>query len=367
MLSIVSVLTASSSILNGNAQASDMPPYNYELYSNYINSSIDIDNVLNYIYQNQMNYIVPTLNKLKDFYKNVDTEDIIKNAFPLNYSIVNKELNYDISYDGKNYNYVSFNNNKLEDIKNNNILINSLRIVDQSNARDSNYGTIMDSNNKNGFRVLTEKDKQLISKYNSLLSDRFIINDNLINLVEKVVNNDNDNLENMLLISLKTTYNDQIKYIYDTRKKLEYFYENIDSENIIKNSYSDAYNSYTKDLNYIIVDTGGTYIFLDKDIELDHNMSIEEKIEKYVEKVRENNTIIFNFNIKNGGSSRDTDYGLIKDANSEYGYRKKTDEDNVLINNYTDLIGDNKAMDNSIIELFASISKNYKHNNTLKK
>ena len=88
-------------------------------------------------------------------------------------------------------------------------------------------------------------------------------------------------------------------------------------------------------------------------------------INKYIDLIERNNRIIAGFRIKASGNGRDPEYGVIPDSNSEYGFRRKTDEDKFLIDNYTLLVQNTYSVDYSILNLLNSVNQRVIKDRTL--
>ena len=317
-----------------------------------IKDDFGIDYVLKNIYQNQMSYLLPTIEKLKEFYNEEDKNNFIKDAYPNSYSVINNDFNYNVFYDGTGYNYIT-SGDYLEAIKNNDRLIRMLIIKRAGNARDTNYNIVSDPNSVLGFRSITSEENELIEKYSNILGKPYFLNENFISLIEKIKLGDTENIEGILFNSLKSFYNNQMEIIYNTRANLADFYSNKDNENFIKKSYINAYNSYNTDLNCYVIDYGGTYSFVDKDMYVNSDMDLNEKIVALTNLIRRNNIILHDFKIKRLGNARDTDYGLIWDGN---GYRVKNQADYEIIDKYSEMINNNGIINDSIIDLFDKLS-----------
>ncbi len=328
---------------------------------NFVTNSIDDINmslVLNSLYQEQMEYLVPTIDKLLEFYEHSDTENIIKIGFPEAYKAVKTDLNYYKIYNGVSYEYKSKNDVK-DAIINNNKIIGNLKIKPAGNGRDPEYGIIKD-NSELGFRIKTNKDKELIDNYTEIVGERFFVDQEILNLIDGLENT--NDIEDVLIKALKNTYNTQIKKIKLLRENLNPYYQDEDSEYFIKNSYTYAYDSYSKDLNYYRINYGANaYGYYPKyDFS---NVSNEELIQTYIDLIKENATIINNFNIERTGSARDTDYNMIKDGDK---YRIKTDKDKEFISKYTELLRGRVYSNSQLIKLF-EYSKNYNLKNNVSK
>ena len=346
---IAAILTALSMTLSsGIAMASNENNVDNNVSIESTISSNTIDSVLESIYQEQMEYLVPTIEKLKEFYENKDSKDIIKNGYKNAYNAINVDLDYSKIYNGLNYNYKPINTNLIEAIDRNNTIIYSLKIKALGNGRDPEYGIITDNNTPLGFRVKTEEDKKLIDEYTELVGDSYFADYNVLRLINAIDNN--DDIEELLITALDSTYDRQMSYIYETRENLKEFYEEKDINNIIKNAYKDAYNSYTEDLNAYYVSY--TKNFIDKYILENNQMTNKEIIDKYIELVKRNNRIISAFKIKPMGNGRDPEYGIINDDSTQLGFRAKTEEDYKLIDVYTNCLGKNNTVSYDTIRLF---------------
>ena len=311
----------------------------------YSDTNLSINNNLNDIYQKQMSYLVPTMNKVKEYFNNKDKKDIIKIGFPNAYLI--SKNNLDIKYNLSNEELLNI-------IRNNNRILSILSIKPFGNGRDPEYGIIHD-NSRLGFRKKTEEDKELINEFVSLIDYRAYVNNDILSLIDKI--NNNEYISDTLLSVLRSTYSKQINLILKNRESLKDFYENIDTKDIIKTSFPSAYESYTKDIDYI------KYSF-NQYVLNEVNVNENDLIDNYISAIKENNTIINNFKIKPAGNGRDPEYGIIYDSSSNLGFRKKTEEDKELINKYSDLVEiDN---DYNLISLL-SYAKDKKLNNDYQK
>lgn len=364
---IIAVLTALSLSLTNEviiAKAIDINNENNIVHNELNNKQFNIDYVMNDIYQKQMDYLIPTIEKLKDFYNERDTKDIIKNGYKNAYNVINTDLNYYKAYNGTDYDYISKEYNLFETIKKNNILINNLKIKSSGNGRDTDYGVIYDDSSELGFRLKTNEDIELIDEYTNIVKNNFILDNSLINLLERI--NNNENVNDLLLNVLEDYYERQMIYIDNTRNDLKEFYDNEDS-NLIKESYSDAYNSYSSDLNAFKVNYGSNYSFIDKDIANSEYLSNNELIEQYIYLIKRNNIIINNFKIKRNNSARDTDYNMIIDNNNELGFRTKTDEDKMIIDVYSNLINESYNIGDNLVIMIEDIYNYNKDNTMIKK
>ncbi len=313
----------------------------------YSTNDSRVDNILNNIYQKQMSYLIPTMKRINEFFNSKDKNDIIKIGFPNVYEI--SKNNLEIKYNLTSEELVNL-------IRENNCMISMLSIKPAGNGRDPEYGIIRD-NSELGFRKKTDEDKALINEFVSLIDYKAYLSNDVLNLVSKL--NSNEDISSTLLNALRSTYSRQISLILKNREALKDFYDNVDTKGIIKNSFTSAYESYTKELNYIKYPFN-QYVLNEIDV------SNEDLINNYMSAIKENNIIINNFKIKPAGTGRDPEYGIISDSNSELGFRKKTKEDIELINKYTDLV----EMDNdySLISLFDyAKDKKLKNDYTLKK
>ena len=348
---LAAILTAlSMSFSSGIVMAQDTKELvedNNLVYEDYLDENI-IESVLESIYQNQMEYLVPTISKLKEFYETKDTKDIIKNGYDYAYDVINIDLDYYVIYNGTDYTYRPKSINLMDAIEKNNMLIHSLKIKALGNGRDPEYGVIKDNNTELGFRIKTEEDKKLIDEYTEIVGESYFADENILRLINGIKNN--DDIEELLLAALDSTYDKQMAYIYEVRDNLKTFYEEKDSNNIIKEAYPNAYNSFNEDLNAYYVSY--TKNFIDKDILANNEMTNKEMIDKYIELVKRNNGIINSFRIKTLGNARDTDYGVIKDSKSELGFRIKTEEDKQLIDEYSECLKENNTINYDVIRLF---------------
>ena len=289
----------------------------------------NMDNVLDDLYQQQMNYLVPTVEKLKEFYSNVDTKNIIKTGYGNAYNVINTDLGYETrSYGYNSTVYISKNQDLVSELKKNNQLINSLKIKSTS-ARDTDYQMIFDGSN---LRLKTKEDNDLIDNYTNIVGYPITINENLINLLNDIKNKNYDNIDDEYLNALTEINQAQNKYIFSTKSKLKDFYENIDTKNIIKNGYNGAYNAYL-DNNYYNID-----------------FSDENEIESFLlESIKNNNNIITSMRI-NGITSRTPDYNVIVDPSAQMGIRQKTSEDKELIEQYSNIVGTPYVLPISVIK-----------------
>lgn len=348
---LTAILTAlSMSLSSGIVMAQDTKELvedNNLVYEDFLDENI-IESVLESIYQNQMEYLVPTISKLKEFYETKDTEDIIKNGYDYAYDVINIDLDYYVIYNGTDYTYRPKSINLMDAIEKNNMLIHSLKIKALGNGRDPEYGVIKDNNTELGFRLKTEEDKKLIDEYTEIVGESYFADENILRLINGIKNN--DDIEELLLAALDSTYDKQMAYIYEVRDNLKTFYEEKDSNNIIKEAYPNAYNSFNEDLNVYYVSY--TKNFIDKDILANNEMTNKEMIDKYIELVKRNNGIINSFRIKTLGNARDTDYGVIKDGKSELGFRIKTEDDKQLIDEYSECLKENNTINYDVIRLF---------------
>ena len=308
-------------------------------------SVIDVNNLnsnsLKDLYQYQMNYLYNTIEELKEFYLNEDKNDIIKNAYPNAYDVINYDFTKDAYYISMGQFIAKNEEDYAKLIIKNNELIRSLNIKSLGNGRDPEYGIIKDNNSELGFRKKTLEDKELINKYTDILGNPFIISSDLL----KVLSTDEVNEED-LLNALESVINNQINFIKSTQNKLRKFYDETDSKNIIKNAYDSAYLSYNSLIGVMYTTDGyGHY-----SVVRDNSLSTSELIKNYLDIIKENNILIGNFKIKSLGNSRDPEYGIIKDSSSELGFRKKTLEDKELINEYTDIVGNLNVLPISVIE-----------------
>ena len=162
-------------MIGGSMPALAAPEQPGEIYSNenYVDSAeIDTQKVLENLYVEQMNTLVPALENLKKFYTDVDTKNIIKTAYSYAYDAFQKPLNDSILLDEQTNvtnAYISLI------IRNNNIL----------NSIITSYGVIMDPNSEYGFRIKTEEDKNLIEQYSRIIENRPIISNDLLDLFIK--------------------------------------------------------------------------------------------------------------------------------------------------------------------------------------
>ncbi len=171
-------------MIGGSMPALAAPEQPGEIYSNenYVDSAeIDTQKVLENLYVEQMNTLVPALENLKKFYTDVDTKNIIKTAYSYAYDAFQKPLNDSILLDEQ----TNVTNAYISLIIRNNNILNSLRIKSAGNARDTDYGVIMDPNSEYGFRIKTEEDKNLIEQYSRIIENRPIISNDLLDLFIK--------------------------------------------------------------------------------------------------------------------------------------------------------------------------------------
>ena len=292
---------------------------NYD-YSN--SESFDVKRVIESLYQKQMNSLVPVLEELKQFYEQVDTNNIIKTAYKNAYEMINMDLDYMmVSYGVSNYyQFIPNSQDYLKDIIRNNQLLGSLRIKPSGSSREPDYGIIPDENSQLGFRKKTDEDKKLIDEYTNILNKAEYVDPSLISLIVAV--EQNEQIDDTLLTVLDSIYHNQNIYLNNVKTELTDFYENVDINNIIKEAYSSAYDAY----NMPIDDTG---LYENKDLN------------DYLNIISRNNLILSNLFIKTTSNARDTDYGVIIDKNSEYGFRIKTEEDKELLKKYSEIVGKN--------------------------
>ncbi len=296
--------------------------------------TIDTQKVVESLYEKQMNTLVPVLEELKEFYTNIDTDNIIKTAFKPAYEKVFTDLGYmKISYGSTSYyNYVPVSQDYLGEIFKNNELINALRIKPMGTARDPDYGIMTDPNSEMGFRTKTEEDRALIDSYTNILNKTKTINQSVISLIVAI--NNGEDLEDVLLYSLRSTYEEQRKYLNTILPELEKFYSEVDTQDIIKNGYNNAYEA----------------INMPTDEAVFNDM---EEIDAYLSLISRNNNILNSLRIEVAGTARDTDYGVIMDPSSQYGFRLKTEEDKALIEQYSNIIGQRPLVNNDLMTLFS--------------
>ncbi len=154
--------------------------------NNYIDEQIYND-ALDDIYQNQMSYLNSTQKLLQDFYKNVDTQGIIKNGYPYAYNAAFVDLNCEIiSYGTGAYAYISNNPDLLAEIVRNEKIISLLRIKAGDTARDTDYGVIIDPSVPVGIRFQTAEDKKLINEYTDRLGIPYSINQTTIQFLSNI-------------------------------------------------------------------------------------------------------------------------------------------------------------------------------------
>ncbi len=315
--------------------AENKPVENYSNESYVDFAEIDTQKVLENLYEEQMNTLVPALENLKKFYTDVDTKNIIKTAYRSAYEKVFTDLGYMIvNYGGTSYyNYIPATQDYLGEIIKNNNLINDLRIRPAGNAREPDYGIITDPSTALGFRTKTEEDRALIDSYSNILDKVKYIDNSVISLIVAI--NNNENIDEVLLYALKNIYEEQRNYLYSVKPQLENFYTDVDTKNIIKTAYSYAYDALK--------------IPLDDSILLDEQTNLTNV---YISLISRNNNILNSLKIKSAGNARDTDYGVIMDPNSEYGFRIKTEEDKNLIEQYSSIIENRPIISNDLLNLF---------------
>lgn len=310
----------------------------------------NIDNAIDSLYQSQMSYLVETQSKLRNFFETIDTKGIIKNAFPIAYSVAYAPLNAQAVSYGHGYNYMCNNENVLEEIMLNNKMLGALRIKPAGNARDTDYGIISDPTDEKGFRVQTEEDKQLINEFMDLVGDRYIVNQSLINVLSSAKNNEVN--EEEFNTALDEIYQSQMSYLIPAQERIRTFFETVDNKDIIKTGYSGAYNAAYADLECEVRNYGiGAYRYVSNNPDL-------------LAAIKNNNILISSLNIKRSGSARDTDFGVIIDPNAPAGIRTKTEEDLKLIDEYTQNIGNQYSLNYPVINCLESI-RELQNNNTM--
>ena len=138
-------------------------------------SAIDVNNLNNNslkdLYQYQMNYLYNTIKDLKEFYLNEDKNDIIKNAYPNAYDVINYDFTKDAYYISMGQFIAKNEEDYAKLIIKNNELIRSLNIKSLGNGRDPEYGIIKDSSSELGFRKKTLEDKELINEYTDIVGN----------------------------------------------------------------------------------------------------------------------------------------------------------------------------------------------------
>ncbi len=296
---------------------------------------VSVEEVLHFLYEKQMNSIIPVVEELNNFYTYIDNKDIIKSAYPRTYQNLDLDLGYiQRSYGSTYYDYVPNDGDYLNGIIKNNHFLLSLKITLDGSGREPTYGVIPDTNTEQGFRMRNSEDIELMSTYNDILNRANLVSENLL----KVVNNYDSVSEDDLLMALKDIYESQKDYLNEIMPKLAYFYEQVDTENIIKNGFSNAYQAF-------LTPRDDSAIYNTTDI-----------INSYLSVIIRNNEIINNLLI-----SEDAGYGVIIDDAAEYGIRQKTDKDKELIENYKKLVGNyysNPTLDYSVINLLNQSAKN---------
>ncbi len=307
---------------------------NYENDTTYMDmATFDTSKVVESLYQQQMNALVPALEKLQNFYTTVDTNNIIKTAYKGAYEKAFTNLGYmKISYGNSNYyNYVPASQDYLGEIIKNNELIGALKIKPAGTGREPDYGIIPDSNSAMGFRTKTEEDRRLIDEYTSILSEAQIIDSSVISLIVAI--NNGEALDDVLLYAVKDVYQNQKNYLDIVKPELINFYKNQDSKNIIKNGFDTAYTA----LN---IPTDDSALYTD------------EQPSSFIPLIIRNNEIFSRLRIDVAGNGREPDYGVIRDPESDYGFRQKTEEDKQLIAEYTKILGKTPIVSPELIALF---------------
>ena len=296
---------------------------------------VSVEEVLHFLYEKQMNSIIPMVEELNNFYTYVDNKDIIKSAYPRTYQNLDLDLGYiQRSYGSTYYDYVPNDGDYLNGIIKNNHFLLSLKITLNGSGREPTYGVIPDNKSEQGFRMRNSEDIDLISDYNAILNKACLVSENVLN----VVANYDSVSENDLLMALKDIYEDQTNYLNEIMPKLAYFYEQVDVDNVIKKGFSNVYQAFLtpRDDNAIYNTT--------------------DAVNNYLSVITRNNEIINGLLI-----SEDAGYGVIIDENAEYGIRQKTDKDKELIENYKKVVGNyysNPILDYSVINLLNQSAKN---------
>ena len=229
--------------------------------------------ILQTLYTEQQNYLNHTIADLKQFFAEKDSKNIIKEAYPNVYETISNQL--DQSYP------LNSEEEYIESIKENNRLIQSLKIKPLGTGRDPEYGIISDQNSEFGFRVKTEEDKALIDGYTNILGNPLVVNEKLLKLIE-TPNDEIDKEE--YLSTIESLINNQINYLINVDKNLQKFYEERDTQNIIKEAYPNAYEAINYKPNCYISFNGNSY-----QVAKDQEMSLDEILKNYIEVLNNNN------------------------------------------------------------------------------
>ena len=341
---VTAALTAAG-LLTGVGVQAQASTNGYETNEQITSNEVDTNTVLDSLYQEQM--LIPVIEQLKAFYSTVDNKDIIKKAFPNAYSLLDANLGYTvISYGTNTKTYIPNSQDYIKDINRNNQFILALKIKPAGNSRDIDSGLIRDENAMNGFRLKTDEDKQLIDEYSSILANAKIIDENLIALINSL--NNNEDITDDLQSFLWDTYQKQITYLNQVKSALNNFYNEIDVNNVIKRGYPSAYNAYSFEIH--------------DDLE-NINTNINETLYGIIMR---NNELINNLEIFDPTSARNNDYGIIMDADTEYGFRTKTEEDKKLIEQYNNIIANSPKINQEIINMLnMALEKSFNSSQTL--
>ncbi len=326
---VTAALTAAGMLTGVGVQAqASTNGYETELQTN----AVDLNVVLDSLYQEQMNSLIPVIEQLKAFYSTVDNKDIIKKAFPNAYSLLDANLGYTAISNGTSIKtYIPNSQDYIKDINRNNEYIMALKIQPAGNSREIDSGLIKDENAINGSRLKTAEDNQLIAEYSSILANAKIIDDNLISLVNSL--NNNEDITNDLQSYLWNMYQKQNAYLSQVKVALNNFYNEIDVNNVIKKGYPNAFNAYSFEIHDNLENL---------------NASPNETL---LGIIMRNNELINNLEIIKSTSARNTDYGIIMDAEAEYGFRTKTEEDKKLIEQYNNIIANSPKINQEIINM----------------
>ena len=290
---------------------------------------VSVEEALHFLYEKQMNSIIPVVEELKNFYPSV-------------YQNLDLDLGYiQKSYGSNYYDYVPRDGDYQNGIIKNNQFLLSLKITLDGSGREPTYGVIPDAETEQGFRMRNSEDIELLRTYNNILKKACLVSENVLN----VVNNYDSVSENDLLMALKDIYEDQTNYLNEIMPKLAYFYEQVDVDDVIKKGFSHVYEAF-------LTPRDDSAIYNNTDV-----------INNYLSIITRNNEIINGLLIP-----EDAGYGVIVDEAEEYGIRQKTDKDQALIDSYKNVVGNyysNPILDYKVINLLNQSAKIVQNRNKL--